>query len=483
MTGTLALALDIGTSSARALIFDPEGRSLAGAKRPYGWRTTADGGMETEAGTIVAAAAAALDAVLADPPGPVAAVGLTSMWHTLVGVGEDGRPTTPVYSWSDMRARGAAAELRRQLDGGAVHRRTGAALHPCFLPVRLAWLRQAEPRLVERTRWWMSAGEYFALRLFGERRVSLSMASGTGLLDQNACAWDTEMLAVAGISADQLSPLARLDQPHRGLRDEWTARWPALARVPWLAALGDGACANAGSGCLGPDRVALSLGTSGALRVVVPAERIRIPDGLWCYRLDGERFVLGGAVSNGGNVYAWLRRTLAIADGDALEAALAGREPDQHGLTMLPWLAGERSPDWPLAATGLVAGLTLDSSPTDLVQAALEAVTYRLAVLRRLLAAEFPGARVIASGAALRASPAWARMVADVLGEPVTIVMEEEASARGAALLALAGIGALEDPAAVETRVARVVEPDAARHDRYAEALERHLDLARRTNG
>jgi gluconokinase len=143
----------------------------------------------------------------------------------------------------------------------------------------------------------------------------------------------------------------------------WAERWPVLARVPWYPAHGDGACSNIGSGCAGPDRIALNVGTSAALRVVRPeglgAHRAT-PSGLWRYRVDARRALVGGATSEGGNVLAWCRQTLALpADDGALERALAAVPPDGHGLTALPFLAGERSPGWRPEARAVLAEVSL----------------------------------------------------------------------------------------------------------------------------
>ena len=480
MPALLALGLDVGTSSARAFVFDAEGRELGGGQVEYEWATTTDGGVEVDPEVIVAAAAESVDAVLhsARHAGPIAAVGLTALWHSLLGLDAAGRPVTPVYPWSDTRATGAAARLRHELDPAEVHRRTGAALHPSYLPARLRWLDDTRPQLFRAARFWASIAEYLELRLFGQRRVSISMASGTGLLDQHTLEWDPEVLGAARIDADQLSPLVDLDCAARELAEPFRSRWPALAHVPWYSALGDGACANVGSGCIGPERIALSLGTSGALRLLDATDDPAIPPDLWCYRLDRGHALWGGAVSNGGNVYAWLRRTLHLPSPTEFEQWLCEAPADAHGLTVLPFLAGERSPFFPLGATMSIAGLTLDTPPEAIAQAAMEAVAIRLSLIRDALREHHPEAGVIvASGAALSHSPAWAQIIADVFGEPIVVAPEEEASSRGAALLALRSVGAIPALPADPEPAEIVLQPDPRRHERYVAARERQLKL------
>src|SRR5262249_30676554 len=156
-----------------------------------------------------------------------------------------------------------------------------------------------------------------------------------------------------------------------GLRPEFATRWPPLAGIPWLPALGDGACSNVGAGCTTAEQAALMVGTSGAMRICLPTETVAIPDGLWCYRVDGRRLLLGGSLSNGGSLYAWLTETLNLSAAH-VEHELQTMEPDAHGLTMLPFLAGERSLGWVAGARAAIVGLALATRPLDIVRAGLE---------------------------------------------------------------------------------------------------------------
>jgi len=296
------------------------------------------------------------------------------------------------------------------------------------------------------------------------------MASGTGLLDHRAAAWDAPLLAACEVTPDRLPPID--DAACTGLRAPWAARWPALAAVPWFPAWGDGACSSVGSGCLGAGRVGLNVGTSAALRLIVP-EPAALPLGLWHYRIDRERHVVGGATSEGGNVAAWWRGL--AGDDDALERDVAALAPDAHGLTVLPFLAGERSLGWHGHARGAIVGLSLATSRADIFRALLEAVALRLAAVHaRLRPLAAPDHAVIASGGALSRSPTWAQIVADALGLPVRVAREAEASSRGAALL---GGERLGRPLPLELVEGEVIDADPARHVVYQAALARQQAL------
>jgi gluconokinase len=280
------------------------------------------------------------------------------------------------------------------------------------------------------------------------------------------------------MDVDRLARLSDFGHPQQGLRPEYGRRWPQLAEVPWFPLVGDGAAANVGTGCVSPRQVALTMGTSTAMRAVVDGPVPYLPAGLWCYRVDARRSLPGGALTEGGNVYAFMRQTLQLPHPAAVEAALAGAVPDGHGLTVLPFLLGERAPGWAGHARGTVHGLSLATQPMDILQASLEAVAYRIALVYAEIQQVLPARpQVVAGGGALRSSPAWLQIIADVLGHPVVLSAVEEPSARGAALLGLEALGVLADIGQAPHPMDHVVYPDPVRHVRYREAMARQVAL------
>jgi gluconokinase len=323
----------------------------------------------------------------------------------------------------------------------------------------------------------MSFGEFLYERLFGRTLCTVSMASGTGLLDINACAWDREVLQAVGVREDQLTALGDVKDALTGLRGDYARRWPALKDLPWTPPVGDGACSNLGSGCATPERIAVMVGTSGAMRVVCETPRVDIPWELWCYRADRRRVVLGGALNDGGNLVDWCRRTLQLGPPEQVERELAAMEPDAHGLTFLPFLAGERSPGWNAHARGSIAGLRLDTKPIEILRAAMEAVALRFELIRGAICASFPQAKaIVATGGGLRESPAWAQIHADAFGRSILPSAEPEASARGAALLTLEALGMIPRLEDLPASFGAPVAADPARHARYVAALGRQQE-------
>jgi gluconokinase len=476
----MILAIDVGTSSARAAVYDESGRAVDDLfhRVPYEASAGRDGTVEHDPHRLLEAVAACIDAVAARGHGrEIQAVGITAFWHGLLGFDRADRPATSVYMWGDTRSAPDAQLLRSALDDETLHARTGCHLHPSYWPAKLRWLareRAAETRRVAR---WGSIGELLELALFGAAGTSVSMASGTGLFDQEGMRWDREALAAADVDEERLFPLVERTEARRGLRAEWAGRWPALRAVPWFPAVGDGAASNVGSDCTDPTRVAVNVGTSAALRVLGGTPSAP-PRGLWRYRLDRRASLIGGALSEGGNTYAWCRRVLRLADDEATEAALMALGADEHGLTVLPFLAGERAPGWRGERRAVLAGLTLDTTAVTILRAMLEAVALRLARVYELLRPHAaPEHVVVGSGGALAASAAWPQMIADALGRPLIVSREDEATSRGAALLTLDALGRRPLATATPGPSGTTFAPDPARHARYAEALARQRAL------
>jgi gluconokinase len=476
----VVIAVDVGSSSARAALFDARGEALP--KRfhqvPYEPHITPDGGVEHDPGVLLNAVATCLDAVHASPESEgIVGVGVTTFWHGLLGFDAQSRPITPISMWADTRSAPDAEALRGAVDERALHARTGCHLHASYWPSRLRWLARTQPDVVARVARWGSLGEHIETELFGDAATSIAMASGTGLFDQAKNDWDPEALKIAGISQSQLFPVVDRDQGRRGLRGAWASRWPRLQNVPWFPAVGDGVASNVGSDCTDRGRIALNIGTSAALRIVT-AEPDAPVRGLWRYRVDRRLSIVGGATSEGGNVYAWCRELLKLPADDVIERFLADSPPDGHGLTVLPFVAGERAPGWRGGRRAVIAGLTLDDKPLNVVQAALEAVALRLALVYELLApAADPDHLIVASGGGLGRSPAWRRMIADAFGHPLRWSPESEATTRGVALLALNSLGMLDSLAQAGRPLGETIVPDPARHARYRVALARQRAL------
>ncbi len=447
MKQPLTLSLDIGSSSVRAGVYDADANPVprASVKIEHSFTVTADGGFDLDAIQALDQVVAAIDQILEKTSkleGEIGYVASCSFWHSLVGVDVKGKATTSVLGWADTRSRAFTEVLRKRFDETVIHNRTGARFHSSFWPAKLMWLRKAFPDAFSRAAGLLSFSDLLGLRLFGELATSVSMASGTGIFDIRRCGWDSELVKYLKIDPDML-PVVVADGDTLKLNKKYAKRWPRLAEAKWFPTMADGAADNIGSGCVTRSKAALMVGTSGAMRVAYEGEPpAKIPDGLWCYRIDRKRVILGGALSDGGNLFAWMRKNLNLPK-DA-EQQIADRPPGARGVTVSPYLHGERSTLYREDARGAINGLTASHDSVDILQAAMESVAYRFAEILKQLNSVVNVKEIVASGGALRDSPVWTRMISDVLGRELTMSNVQESSSRGAVLLALESIGKIK---------------------------------------
>ena len=434
----LILAIDIGTSSVRTALFDGGLRRLPGSlgQRAHAVSHSADGAAELDPAALEGSVRHCLD-FTANRAGKrvVAAVGVSCFWHSLLGLDARGNALTPIYTWADSRCREDAAALRDEFPEKTYHARTGCMWRASCWPAKRRWLARTHRALFRRVRHWQSPADWLQNRLCegGGGLTAHAMATGTGLYDPNTLAWDPGACRLAGLRADQLPAIGATARP---LSAALRRRYLALREARWWPAVGDGAASNLGSGATEPGQAAINIGTSAAFRVLRRGSRAESPFGLFCYRVDRDRFLVGGAVSNAGNLRAWCRRELKLpASEKALEAALAARREPLRSLVVLPFWSAERAPTWCENVSGVISGLTQNTTALDLLQATTEGVYQRLALIADLSGSTESALKIIVSGGVLK-SPSLLQRLSNVLGRPLWRSAEPEASLRGAAVSA-----------------------------------------------
>lgn len=481
----LVLSVDVGTSSTKVLVYDCLGRQISGleVKALYDAVATPDDGATFDLDRLFHIVVDAIDTVLSRgslESGSIAAVSFSALWHSLVGLDLAGGPLTRVSTWADTAASPAVRTLRRRLDERAVHFRTGCRFHASYWPAKLVWFRKTHPALFRSVAHWVSLPDALSLRFTGALRTGISIASGTGMFDGRVPGWDAELLAATGLREEQVPAVVDGAEGALAALPEWRERWPALSQALWLPAVGDGACGSAGSGCLRPDLAALMIGTSGAIRWILPDSGQDVPFGLFRYRLDRKRIVVGGALSAGGNVHAWLREILEGGASPGFDERVAALPPNGHGLAVLPFFSGDRSPTWRPDAKAVIAGMTLKTTAEEIAQASCESVAYRFAMIDELAAGLTGDFEIIGSGGALGSSLVWSRIIADVLQRPIHLSNEDETSSRGAALLALVALGLMKSLDDAPAEIGETMMPRPEYREIYREGLREHRRLAKR---
>jgi gluconokinase len=448
------LGVDLGTTGARAAVFDGAARLLGEATREYTLYTPRPGWAEQDAEEVWTTAASCIRSAVrrAGLRRPRVAVGISGTFHNVLPIGHDGRPRGRALIWADTRAGAEAAAIKAGRDAQALYERSGCPIHPMYLPAKLRWLRQHggdAPR-------YGTLMEEFAHRLTGVWACSLSAASGTGLLDMRRRRWDEELLEIAGIGAERLGELVEPTEPLGQLSDD-AARATGLDRASLVVpGAGDGVLSSLGAGTIGPGQMTATIGTSGAVRLVADAPKVDRQARTWCYYLAAGRWVAGAAINNGGIAFRWSAEKLLRAGSRAYQRTLDWAEqvgPGANGLLFLPFLTGERAPYWNADARGVLAGLAIEHDHRHVARATLEGICYRMrSIALALDEVAGPIAETRATGGYTR-SPFWLQMLADVLERPLVVPSVQEASALGAAELAMLGTGALPDLAATRAFV------------------------------
>ncbi|HTV12085.1 MAG TPA: FGGY family carbohydrate kinase [Acidimicrobiales bacterium] len=479
--GKRALALDLGTSSVRAIVFEQDGPASlwavdgAIARRARHLRSDEPGQATFEADDYLSDLVACIDELHGEGfLQGIDAVAIDSQWHSIVPVDGEGKPLGELLSWADTRP-SHPLELHSEAKSKAksvaqpeakseaepadrlerLRQRTGCAFAPMYWTYRAPWLaaRGAAYQVAR----FLGLPEYVALHLLDDPSTSLSMASGTGLLNTADMQWDDEAMEIANVSPQALPPIVT-DEWRGRLSSTWGRRWPELAEVPWFPSLGDGAAANLGIGCDKPGWAAVTIGTSAAVRSVRPArDRSPLPPGLWRYRVDAERVVLGAAYSSGGQLYSWAlglwEGTSAVPAGTGHRAVGAARGAPHEvrydvpmpvgagsqGVIVLPWHAGTRPPAPGVpGGQGCVVGLGLGHTGAHIVSAAVEAVCFQIAQgLEDLASTSQIPLEVVANGGALDRSEWWRQRLASTLDRRLHFLDVPETTARGAARVAL----------------------------------------------
>jgi gluconokinase len=366
--------------------------------------------------------------------------------------------------------------LRGTAEGAALHQVTGTPIHP-FAPLsKLAWFALHEPDLASSARW-CGLKDFIGFRLTGRFATEHSSASGTGLMDIHRLAWHPESLAFAGVTAAQLPELlAPTDSA------PLTAAIPGLPPgLPVVMGGGDGPLANLGVGAVAPGVAALSLGTSGALRVVRDRPGVDERGRVFCYAIGEGLWVLGGAVSNGGVVAQWAAETFGVDVGALLDEA-AGVPVGADGLVALPYLLAERAPWWDPDPRATLVGLRREHGRAEITRALVEGVGQQLAlVLDAVRSTEARVDSIRVTGGAFR-NDLWATVLASALGMDLELADDSEGSGVGAALIAWRALDVLPSLTAAADLVVptRTITPDpeAVRHYARTRPLVERVYLA-----
>lgn len=451
------IGVDIGTTSTKAIVFSAFGDVKGMGNYGYPLLVPQPGWAEQDPAVILKAAIAAIREAV-DQSGvsqsEIAAVSFSGAMHSLIAVDARGEPLTHAIIWADNRSVAQTMRLRKDGSGHLLYLQTGTPIHPMSPLPKLIWMREEAPDLFKRTVRFISIKEYVLYQLLNQFVVDHSIASATGLLNLERLQWDETALAVTGIQATQLSELVPTTHVLRGIRPEYAEVMGLDPATPIVVGANDGCLANLGIGAIAPHQIAVTIGTSSAVRAVVPSAMTDERGRTFCYALTEHHWVIGGPSNNGGIVLRWLRdqfcelevvqaKQQGIDPYDLMVQAAIATAPGAEGLICLPFLSGERAPYWNPNARGIFFGVGLHHQKAHFIRAVMEGIlfaVYSITLALRDLAGTAQEIR--ASGGFARSAP-WRQMAADIMGSEVLVPQIYEGSAFGAAVLGMYAVQAI----------------------------------------
>ncbi|MBC7508888.1 MAG: gluconokinase [Ferruginibacter sp.] len=463
------IGIDIGTTSTKAVAFSATGRALAQQLIAYPLLHPQQNRSEQHPDKILEAVIDCLSTIAAQLPGynPVL-ISFSAAMHSLLLMDEKNNPLTNCIIWADNRASELAVQLKQTPAGKNFYHTTGVPIHAMSPFCKVCWFNENEPALFGRVAKFIGIKEFIFYRLFEKYIVDTAIASATGLLNIRLLQWEENILAFAGIDTKQLSaivPVTHTEMLRPNMQKNLLARLAAFKQTVFVIGSSDGALANLGSGATVQGSMAVTIGTSSAVRVVTKLPQTDREMRTFCYHLAGEQYITGGASNNGAIVLQWLKENV-LQNNNSYDAFISMAEaiaPGSDGLLLLPYILGERAPLWNSHARGVYWGLSIEHTHAHIIRATLEAIVYNTYNIGKILMEKTTVDTIYANGG-FADNKFWVQLLADMFNLPVIVPAMEETSAFGAVMIALQ---ALKIPPAFEIEAGKKYYPNAANHKIY----------------
>ncbi len=485
----MIIGLDIGTSSTKAIAFDHGGTIITQYNVTYPILSPQTGYYEQDPMQIheacVRSVSEVMDAIKnCKQEHRLEGIAVSSAMHGLIAMDEKGNHLTNCIIWADTRSQDIADNLKGTPAGQNLFRQTGTPIHPMSPLCKLIWMNKHMPTVFNETHKFIGIKEYLFFQLFHAYVIDYSIASATGLLDIHTLHWSKLALSEVGITDKHLSSLVSVDYVMK-VEDEVIAqRWKIPVGTPFVIGASDGCLANLGVGATKPGVASLTVGTSGAIRVMTDRSNTDAKERVFSYILRPGEFVVGGAINNAGVVRNWfkdqfmseLSQSSLSTDSSALfDNEIRSVPPGSDGLIFLPYLTGERAPYWDAKAKGLYFGIQLQHRRAHFARAMIEGMLFALYNVGIALEETTQPIETIYASGGLARSVLWVQMLADVFNKPVFVKENVESSAWGAAIVGMEALGingAYLSPNTIDTYSTRYL-PDENNHRIYMENFQK----------
>ncbi len=490
------LGVDIGTTSTKAVLYTEKGQIIEQENIGYPLYTPDISTAEQDPDEIFQAVIKAIANTMKKseiPPANLSFISFSSAMHSVIAVDEDNQPLTKCITWADNRSEAWTRKIKEDLNGHEVYRRTGTPIHPMSPLSKITWLVNDCPDIAAKTKKYIGIKEYIFYKFFGIYVVDHSIASAMGMMNLKNLDWDEEALEIAGVTSSQLSELVPTTKLFDGCDVKLTKAMGIDPKTTFVIGASDGVLSNIGVNAIGKGEVAVTIGTSGAIRTVIDEPRTDEKGRIFCYALTENHWVIGGPVNNGGMVLRWIRdefassevetaKRLGIDPYEVLTKIAERVRPGSEGLLFHPYLAGERAPLWNPDVRGSFFGLTMTHKKEHMIRAALEGVIYNLYTVFLALTEVMnePVKKIQATGGFAR-SDVWRQMMADIFDLDVIVPESYESSCLGACILGLYATGKIESFDVVSEMIGSTHKHEPVENDvkEYRKLLPIFINLSR----
>ncbi|WP_125565407.1 gluconokinase [Companilactobacillus insicii] len=450
------IGVDVGTTSTKCVLYDLKGKVISHSNKGYKLYQTEPGMAEEDPDEIFSAVIATIKEVVINiDTSKIKFVSFSTAMHSLILMDENNRPLTRAITWADNRAAKYSDELSKNGLGSEIYAKTGTPIHPMSPLSKLLWLKNEKPTLYSQAKKFIDIKSYIFYKLFGIYKVDYSIASATGIFNIFNLKWEPQVLNLLNIEETRLPDVVNTTDYVTGINKEYSDILNISSTVPFVLGASDGVLSNLGVNAIENGVVAVTIGTSGAVRVVVDKPIIDPNEKLFCYALTKDKWVIGGPVNNGGIVFRWVRDQLFNSEFsyDQLTKMASKIPAGSNGLLFQPYLGGERALIWNAYARGSYFGLTRQHTRAHMIRSALEGIVFNLySVMCLIESITGKPARIQATGGFAR-SELWRQMLADIFNQNVTIPESFESSCLGAVVLGFYSLGYIDNISEVKNMI------------------------------
>ena len=455
------MGVDLGTSSIKAGIFDSDGEEIGFSSVENSIIYSSPDTSELNPKIIfhsflkVVKQCIKKSKISADN---LEAICLSTQMHSIIAIDSQGNCVTNAIIWADTRSKKQAEYIKEKFDYKKLSFDTGCRVtHPAYPLSKILWLKENEPYLYKKIYKFITIKGYVLLKLFGDFFIDYSDASSTGFFNIHKFKWDDYIIEnVLNIKPDKFCEPVECTHILKNIKKEYADYMGLKDNTAFVIGSTDGVLSNFGSGVFDDNSVSCTIGTSGAIRVTTKKPLIDPLQRTWCYCFGKDIYVAGGAINNGGLVLKWLenlcksqyeheiklfnaKNIFKLFDLYASQA-----EPGSKGLIFLPFLTGERSPNWNANAVGIIYGLTLMHEKKHIIRSAMEGVIYNIFSVYKVVNQFNRNIKKIKASGGYSHSDIWLQIQADVFNKDIETLNINDTAVLGASYVAMLAIGAID---------------------------------------